>query len=652
MARKLEVEIVGDASSLRRAVGQADKSSSGLGRTFGGLGKTAALAGGAAGIGALVYGLKVGIGEFMQGQKVAAQTNAVLKATRDVANVTADHIDALAKSEMLKSGVDDEVIKSGENMLLTFKNIRNETGKGNKIFDQSVRILDDMTVALGTDPQKQAIQLGKALNDPIKGVSALARVGVTFTEQQKKNIKAMVDAGNTMGAQKLILRELNSEFGGSAKALGQTLGGQINIVRERFNNWAGDLVGRMIPAIQQFVHDATPAFKQFSAFITGTVLPAVQQFIGFIRDHMPEIRAQVAAMWAATKPILVNLGDLFVTVVGLIRKHWGTIGPILQTVVTLVRAALGIISGIIKVFAAVLKGDWGAAWEAVKQIAVSWFNGIKAMFRLWKQTVLALWEEIGTAILHGLKSGLEALPGLLKRAIQGLMHSVIQWAKDALGIKSPSTVFHGIGVNMIKGMANGVGSMGGYLKDAVVRIAKSAYGKLGSIAHAGGVGNVSGLTPRVLHAVEFARNHGWKGSVTSGFRTYAEQARLYDNYLHHGGNIAAAPGHSSHESGNAVDVTDIGGFARAMGQLPSWARLYSRVAGDPVHFSVSGYAKGGVVPGVGPQLAVVHGGETITPPGRNTTIQLVLPDGRLFAEWLFDPLRNKVVQVRAAGGTF
>jgi hypothetical protein len=64
-------------------------------------------------------------------------------------------------------------------MLLTFTKVRNETGKGNKIFDRRRR-RHGHVVALGQDGKNSAIQLGKALNDPIKGVTALRRVGVTL----------------------------------------------------------------------------------------------------------------------------------------------------------------------------------------------------------------------------------------------------------------------------------------------------------------------------------------------------------------------------------------------------------------------------------------------------------------------------------------
>jgi hypothetical protein len=91
-----------------------------------------------------------------------------------------------------KSGIDDEVIASGANVLLTFTKVRNEAGKGNDIFNQGTTIALDMSRALGTDLQGSVIQVGKALNDPIKGISALQRVGVSFTEQQKDQIKTLV----------------------------------------------------------------------------------------------------------------------------------------------------------------------------------------------------------------------------------------------------------------------------------------------------------------------------------------------------------------------------------------------------------------------------------------------------------------------------
>ena len=39
-----------------------------------------------------------------------------------------------------------------------------------------------------------AMQLGKALNDPVNMMGALTRAGVTFSEEQKEMIKNFVDS--------------------------------------------------------------------------------------------------------------------------------------------------------------------------------------------------------------------------------------------------------------------------------------------------------------------------------------------------------------------------------------------------------------------------------------------------------------------------
>jgi hypothetical protein len=226
------------------------------------LGKAFAIAGGAA---AVVGFFKGSISEAREAQKVGALTAQVIKTTGGAANVTAGQVATLAESLSKKTGIDDEVIQSGENMLLTFKNIRNEAGAGNDVFNQSTKVLTDMSAALGVEPKKAAIQLGKALNDPIKGVTALSRVGVTFTEKQKKVIKSLTESGHRLDAQKIILHELTTEFGGAAEAQAT----------------AGDKAKVAFGNMQETIGTALlPTLDKLSNFFTGKVAPAVQKFVG------------------------------------------------------------------------------------------------------------------------------------------------------------------------------------------------------------------------------------------------------------------------------------------------------------------------------------------------------------------------------------
>jgi hypothetical protein len=282
----LVVPIVADTSGLVRGLNHG---TSGL-RKFG---KMAALVGGAAALGGLVATLKIGVDEFMGAQKVLAQTGAVLKSTGGAAKVTSKQITTMSESLMKLSGIDDEAIQSGQNLLLTFTKIRNETGKGNNIFDQATLAMTNLSVAMGKDLSSSAILVGKALNDPVKGVGALSRAGVQFTASQKDTIKALVESGNVMGAQKMILKELETQFGGSAKAAGQTLPGQLNILKETFRNLAADLIAGFIPAVSRgaeiflgFVRDIAkqPTLSAKIQFIIGTFAGAAWRGVQSIID--------------------------------------------------------------------------------------------------------------------------------------------------------------------------------------------------------------------------------------------------------------------------------------------------------------------------------------------------------------------------------
>jgi hypothetical protein len=274
----------------------------------------AAIVGGAAALGGLVATLKIGIDQFMGAQKVLAQTGAVLKSTGGAANVTSKRITAMSESLMKLSGVDDEAIQSGQNLLLTFTKIRNETGKGNNIFDQATLAMTNLSVAMGKDLSSSAILVGKALNDPVKGVGALSRAGVQFTASQKDTIKSLVDSGNVMGAQKLILKELETQFGGSAKAAGQTLTGQLNILRETFNNVAGDLVAIFIPFVSRAATGLLNFVRQFAA--RPTFEGKVRFIVEKIRDAAGNTFTSLYDWWTKSKTSVNTTGTITFTLAG------------------------------------------------------------------------------------------------------------------------------------------------------------------------------------------------------------------------------------------------------------------------------------------------------------------------------------------------
>jgi hypothetical protein len=215
--------------------------------------------------------------ELQQAEKASAQTEAAIRSTGGAANVTAKQIDTLSTSLMKKSGTDDEAIKSGANLLLTFTAVRNEAGRGNDIFNQATKAALNLSVAFGKDMTESAIIVGKALNDPIAGVTALRRVGVQLTDAQQDQIAAFVKSGDVLSAQKVILKELTTEVGGSAKAYGETLAGQVAKAKNEVLNAGASLVTVMAPGLR-LAADAASGLAGVMEHLPAPVAAAVSSF--------------------------------------------------------------------------------------------------------------------------------------------------------------------------------------------------------------------------------------------------------------------------------------------------------------------------------------------------------------------------------------
>ena len=182
-----------------------------------------------------------------ESQKVMAQTTAIIKATGGAANVTATQVSNLSEKLSMQIGVDDELIQKSANLLLTFKQVQNQVGLNNNIFDRAVIAAQDLGNVFGS-ADAAAMQLGKALSDPEKGISALRRAGINFTEQQKEQIKTLVASGDVLGAQKLILAEVESQVGGTAAA---TATG-FDRMKVAVGNVAEEFGAILIPYIEKF----------------------------------------------------------------------------------------------------------------------------------------------------------------------------------------------------------------------------------------------------------------------------------------------------------------------------------------------------------------------------------------------------------------
>ena len=187
-------------------------------------------------------------------QEVAEQKlTQVLKSTQNAAGLTKDELVKMANELQRVTLYGDETTLAGQALLLTFTQIGRDT------FPLAIEASMNMATAMGTDLNSAILLVGKALNDPIKGVASLARNGVKLNENQLKLIKNFVELGDAASAQKIILKELEVQFGGQAKAaaegtgrilqlqgaigdLGQAIGKQLIKPLSQMAKWLNDVI--------------------------------------------------------------------------------------------------------------------------------------------------------------------------------------------------------------------------------------------------------------------------------------------------------------------------------------------------------------------------------------------------------------------------
>src|SRR3990167_1848174 len=361
-------------SKLKGSHTAAQSFGSKIGGVFAGVGK-AALKLGAVASAAFVGFSVLSVKAAAESQAALSQLNAVIKSTGGIAGVTSKAAIDLSKSLQKVTTFSDESVLEAENLLLTFTKI------GKKIFPQATKTVLDMSIALGQDTKSSAIQLGKALQDPILGITALRRVGVNFSDKQKEVIQKLVDTGQSLKAQKLILKELKVEFGGSAEAASKTFGGalkqrqnSLNDLQETFGlviinaitpfvkaiaNWATSKAGE--DAIQALINGFNNFIATVNKLIT-IVLPPLKQAWEFLSPPLQQL-------WTDLQPLLKSLETLY-----------QDIKPLLKTIGT------GIALGLVGAFYLLIK--------ATDKVVVA-----VTKFTDWAHNNKGLLKEIGVTIL-------------------------------------------------------------------------------------------------------------------------------------------------------------------------------------------------------------------------------------------------------------
>jgi hypothetical protein len=317
----------------------------------------------------------------IESREAMAQVESALASMGDAAGRTLPQLQEQAAAlQKLSTFDDDDILKSVTANLLTFGNVSGDA------FDRAQLAAVNLSARLGQDLQSSAIQLGKALNDPIKGVTALSRVGVSFTADQKAMIAAMVEAGNTAGAQSLILDELEKQYGGAAKAARDAAPGSDQIdkwreVQERIGELVLVMGERLLPVVDKILK----AFLSLSPEMQTAV-------VGF------------AAVAAAIGPVAFGIGTLM-SGVGAMLPLFGKMGVVLKIVPPLLSAV-----GVAFRF---MLGPVGLAITAIGLLYLAWKNWdkIEPILRNLYNAVKNWVVDKLNAIWDGVKKRIEAVKG-------------------------------------------------------------------------------------------------------------------------------------------------------------------------------------------------------------------------------------------------
>lgn len=200
------------------------------------------------------------------------------------AQVTKDLI-AYAEANEFLFAVDADVIKATQAKLLTFKELATSAGEVGGSFERATQAAIDLAAAGFGAAETNAVQLGKALNDPIKGITALTRSGITFTQAEKDKIETLMESGRVLEAQNLILTAIETQVGGTAEATADA-SVKMDLAFKAMQDSIGEA---LLPTFQAFAEEVMtlapeigtalkPIAEDFAVLVSERLIPALQDF--------------------------------------------------------------------------------------------------------------------------------------------------------------------------------------------------------------------------------------------------------------------------------------------------------------------------------------------------------------------------------------
>jgi len=317
----------------------------------------------------------------------------------DQTSVVTDRLKAYADTNKFVLGADDEVIKATQAKLLSFKDLAATADVAGGAFDRATQASFDLAAVFGGDGASKAVQLGKALQDPIKGISALTRSGVTFTASEKELIKTMVESGNTLKAQEFILSAIEAQVGGTAEATA-TASTKMSIAFGEI----GESIGTAV----------LPMFTEFSNYIVE-ITPQIQGFFEDLTDPTTE----VGEAWLEMSGSVMAFGDTIASVWGQIDSSGIFTGllKLIETVMIGLSQLIWVAGDAGKTLGMIFSGDFAGAGAQVGSFFTRYngfvtelYNKIDANAAKLAANAQQRFQKIGGGNLNGVDDGTGITP--------------------------------------------------------------------------------------------------------------------------------------------------------------------------------------------------------------------------------------------------
>lgn len=368
-----------------------------------------------AAVGFLAGQMKDVVAQGMSQQAVMTETDNTLQHMGKSSGQTAQSIGDFADKMANLTGVSDDVIQHGENVMATFANI------GKNVFPQATTAALNMSTMLKTDLQSSILQVGKAFNDPIKGEASLAREGVSFSNAEKESIKTMMAHNNIAGAQSVIMGELNKQFGGAAVAAGTTFGGQMARLNVTMDQTKEKIGLALIPVMTQLMNATQPLVTLFAGAFSRGVQGAAAALSGPLTAGLSIVRTIIAGIPA----FLQALQAAFMN----------ALGPDRAQKVAAIQTALAGAATVIKLVAGFLAQEFVPAMTLTAGVVGLLVNGI-AHLVFFVQSVAPAAQATATTVeagFHTIESSVQQSIATVRMAVNGTLGAIQHMTQDVIG---------------------------------------------------------------------------------------------------------------------------------------------------------------------------------------------------------------------------